>query len=1415
DVLFAVSLVGVVGLLAALALKGSLIVTWLIHLFLAHPAGASIMAAMPLVAMAGMDAERFFNEGYWIDFKTEESATLVTVHHVDRSKFRDNQTMGGFVMDKLDRHTIGLGYLRPHLPRGGYGYGRTFIALALLMLYGTAKQPKKFRHLITQPGVAKSLSQLTGFSVVSKPFFITTYAGEVKAKVELEGSVPQVDRALVDSWRRRNNENRRKAMEGLQQAAGSSARVWRSRSGLLWMIPASFIMGCEARAQEMFYGRLSDSHVPAILHGDYVDVFPPFMRREDNDTAIQQILKLNETQRIQVITILSQWVKNRHIHKDIAAQSVELLGRLAAASDELVPLILPAMMEALNHPSVKVREAAQIPYRTGIFIQPRHYARLYEAFQERLYDPAMRRDVLLVLPGERVTINDIESMIITQYETAITFLPRTEKEFGRVIQKPGDFVLSRVNGEITLALFDRTGVLERAVGPQAVSQILIAKGVIGADGLVVFTRGNANSVTGLIPYLYTWHTHPPDAPKASDPSQAPGDLATATVQAINPFSPQAQKETIVRPMKYRAPSGAEGGSAPASAQLPLTPAVAPVAPASSTESAVRPHRKFNIQFTSVEAAIKSALENIVQDEAAIRVRKGFELLQHYYPSHAEILSNYLGINQPQGDWSCQAIATQLKITRAEVTIRKDHALAMMQKPEIFAMLEAMRAIPQRVRMRFEAMGLSVRDLAKAQNQMTIHGFTIMIRNVLEGDAGYRRIKIVDVLANVLKTNVTWLVFGQGAPDPVSREENGETFAARLQRLREHEGLSKAKLGKVIGKMSNSIKTFESGNKKPNLMSLIFLSWALDRPVGYLVAGEITPASPLHTWALPEVPVPARPLTVISQEKSQAPAASTVEKTPPPPVQAGDKTLAQLVRELLDLTYQPEFIRGVNTSSLNVLTRQLLGLQGVLDATEVRCAVEKIKGHPVFKNEEAQALINQILSARPVSAAPGVAQPPVQTKLAPYKPQSGSKGPAPVKLAPAKAATVSATAQKPPVDIAAPSVDVLSALFLAATKDRRQAQALFGATSAEVSQANFSPELLHLSPRKLAAQNPTAAFYMARYFIIKEGDVGQADLYLAAIPDKAITADSEIIQRWIKDIKALRNDRQETAVYILTEVENPSLWLSFLSSEMAEKLGNYLEEKEYTDDRITEILFILEAKRKTAEAQEESIDERKKEVAAGQGQEGMDANEVEEEEKPLPRRVQEGEAEDSDFKAARVMLKVYINKQAGRLAKEWNVSANELEAIARSMLKELLVKEWLLPKADRKIGRVARQINEIMQELAQRRKGQSGVAPSVGTAAGSEENLQEEINKFIKEQLPSETFEIEEDGSRKIIITAEEFAQAMGKPKEMAREISTAFGESVTITWPRSGDKVKFTWLMKDRFPSDEKGGAQASGAVVF
>lgn len=68
-------------------------------------------------------------------------------------------------------------------------------------------------------------------------------------------------------------------------------------------------------------------------------------------------------------------------------------------------------------------------------------------------------------------------------------------------------------------------------------------------------------------------------------------------------------------------------------------------------------------------------------------------------------------------------------------------------------------------------------------------------------------------------------------------ERNETFPKRLQRLREHRGVSRRVLSELCGLDEHAVRRFERGERKPKPEALIALADYFDVSVDYLLCRE--------------------------------------------------------------------------------------------------------------------------------------------------------------------------------------------------------------------------------------------------------------------------------------------------------------------------------------------------------------------------------------------------------------------------------------------------------------------------------------------------------------------------------------------------------------------------------------------------
>ncbi|HTL47777.1 MAG TPA: GNAT family N-acetyltransferase [Verrucomicrobiae bacterium] len=150
--------------------------------------------------------DRFFAEGYWIELEGAGRERKVLVHHRDPSKFRAYQEPPGkYSLVEAENGTAQLSGIYPGLPQNTQ-FGRIFIALSLLMLYGDREARKIFEiHAIQSKTLAGSLQKLGAFGTAS---IYPAAAHGAYADVAIRGSVPLIDEAGAAEIRRRNDRNK-------------------------------------------------------------------------------------------------------------------------------------------------------------------------------------------------------------------------------------------------------------------------------------------------------------------------------------------------------------------------------------------------------------------------------------------------------------------------------------------------------------------------------------------------------------------------------------------------------------------------------------------------------------------------------------------------------------------------------------------------------------------------------------------------------------------------------------------------------------------------------------------------------------------------------------------------------------------------------------------------------------------------------------------------------------------------------------------------------------------------------------------------------------------------------------------------------------------------------------------------------
>ncbi|MBF0253824.1 MAG: hypothetical protein HQL11_01695, partial [Candidatus Omnitrophica bacterium] len=190
--------------------------------------GARIVSGTRLTPTFRQGVDRFFEEGYWIEFEPLDPTARITKMRNDRPLFRvlvkhaagaeafsDGQAEGFFYILESDSTAplppLRLEHLFPSLPPRS-GLGRTAIGLALLLLQREKQTARVFRVTDGEPEVA-SLTRLRDFEVKDAGWTTAQWGGDDQ-RVNLEGIIPaKVDSEWMASALERNMFNRQLAVE--------------------------------------------------------------------------------------------------------------------------------------------------------------------------------------------------------------------------------------------------------------------------------------------------------------------------------------------------------------------------------------------------------------------------------------------------------------------------------------------------------------------------------------------------------------------------------------------------------------------------------------------------------------------------------------------------------------------------------------------------------------------------------------------------------------------------------------------------------------------------------------------------------------------------------------------------------------------------------------------------------------------------------------------------------------------------------------------------------------------------------------------------------------------------------------------------------------------------------------------------
>jgi hypothetical protein len=180
----------------------------------------------PLALTGSMESlktavDKFFEDGYWIDFENpsdEDSFNLkdeelvkikyrkwdgiwVTIHNRDKNKFVNDASSGHMQIGPFNDGILSMQSVEPYLPKG---VGKVFIAAAFMILYGGDRPNPGFK-VITNEYLSKSLLRLPSvFKIESHR--LPTASG--KDAYDVRGVVPELDDETIVKWKRMNDANR-------------------------------------------------------------------------------------------------------------------------------------------------------------------------------------------------------------------------------------------------------------------------------------------------------------------------------------------------------------------------------------------------------------------------------------------------------------------------------------------------------------------------------------------------------------------------------------------------------------------------------------------------------------------------------------------------------------------------------------------------------------------------------------------------------------------------------------------------------------------------------------------------------------------------------------------------------------------------------------------------------------------------------------------------------------------------------------------------------------------------------------------------------------------------------------------------------------------------------------------------------
>ncbi|MFA6994738.1 MAG: hypothetical protein WC246_03890, partial [Candidatus Paceibacterota bacterium] len=166
-------------------------------------------------------ARKFYGTDQVAALRSFKGAIGVLIRNFTAGKFDNGEENGSFnISPSPDGNTSRkqISAILPHMPQGK-GKGVLTIALGLLLIYGDDDTQKEFFINTTNYGVANNLKKLTDFQVTAKP---DPLIGKKTSAYEVSGTVPLINIELLNQWRRRNEENRRKITE-ISQHSSSNA----------------------------------------------------------------------------------------------------------------------------------------------------------------------------------------------------------------------------------------------------------------------------------------------------------------------------------------------------------------------------------------------------------------------------------------------------------------------------------------------------------------------------------------------------------------------------------------------------------------------------------------------------------------------------------------------------------------------------------------------------------------------------------------------------------------------------------------------------------------------------------------------------------------------------------------------------------------------------------------------------------------------------------------------------------------------------------------------------------------------------------------------------------------------------------------------------------------------------------------